>query len=208
MTTVPEDIVDAALWAEEQGYINRDKTVIMGESYGAFITPIILADKKGEFPFAGGIAFAGFYDVEKNLRKDCGEVSSDLAAEDLGWGNWKNKADRQEMRETSPVNFAGDIQKPLLIMHGVQDKSCSYPQAQLMSNALKKAEVPHALIKLRKTGHGIGHETHPFYLALIERFLHEVLGGNFEPLSPQEKKSKSKIISVVRDTTGFFKEFK
>ena len=205
MTTVPEDVVDAALWAEKQGYINGGKTVVMGKSYGAFITPIILAYKK-EFPFAGGITFAGFYDVEKSLRNDYGEVSTDLVSEALGWGNWKNAADRQEMHETSPVNFSSSIHQPLLLMHGVRDDACSYQQAQLMSNALKRAKTPHAFIRLKKEGHTMGHETHPFYLALIERFLHKVLGGNFEPLSSQEKKSK--IISIVRDTTGFFKEFK
>lgn len=208
LTTVPEDIIDAALWAETQGYINRDQTVVMGESYGAFITPIILAYKKEEFPFRGGIAFAGFYDVEKNLRHDCGEVSPDVVAEALGWGNWKNAADRQEMHEASPIIFASRLHQPILLIHGIKDDSCSYEQAQLMSNALKKAKVSQAFIRFNKEGHTIGHETHPFYLALIERFLHEVLGGNFEPLSPQEKKSKSKLMRVVRDTTGFFKGFK
>lgn len=193
---------------ETQGYINRDQTVIMGGSYGAFITPIILAHKKEEFPFKGGIAFAGFYDVEKNLRQDCGEVSYNLLAKDLGWGNWKNEGDRREMHEASPVNFVSHLHQPLLLMHGRKDPNCLYGQAQLMSNALKKAKIPHAFIQFKKEEHTTGPETHPIYLALIERFLHEVLGGNFEPLSAQEKKSKSKLIRVVRDTTGFFKGFK
>jgi len=208
MTTVLQDIIDAALWAEKQEYIDKKKTVLMGGSYGGFMTPLILAHKKEEFSFVGGIAFAGFYDVVKSNQKDSKKYNIEIISEDLGWGDSKKKEDREEMYNSSPVNFASKIQVPLLLMHGAHDDNCLYEQAEWMSSALKKAKKPHAFVKLKKEGHAIQPETHPFYLALIEHFLHKVLGRKFEPLSFEEKKSKSKIMSIVRDTTGFFKDFK
>ena len=111
------------------------------------------------------------------------------------------------MINNSPVKYAKSIEVPILLIHGECDDICQYKQSTLMSEALKKAKKPHALVKFKEEGHGLGMESRSFEVTLKEKFLHKVLGGNFESLSPEEKKSKSQHISIVRDTTGFFKDF-
>ena len=202
-TTVLDDIIDAAEWAVEKKYITKSKTIVMGESYGAFIVPLLLAKKREEFHFKGGFSNGGFYDVAKDIKES--SESFNIHVEDIGWGSWNNPQDREEMRRSSPVNFTKDIQVPLVLLHGTKDDNCRYEQAELMSKALKKTKKPHALIKFIGGEHSISTQDCPLYLAILEKFLHETIGGSYTPLTDEEKKNKN--IQIVHDTIGFFKNF-
>jgi dipeptidyl aminopeptidase/acylaminoacyl peptidase len=202
-TTVINDVFDAAQWAAEKGYIKVDQTVVMGESYGAYLTALILTQRSKEFPFKGGLAYGGFYDVEQDIKK-----SADLALtqSDIGWGSWTDLEDRTEMKVSSPINYVTNLTVPFIIIHGEEDDNCHYEQAENMSKALKKAAKLHSLIKIKKQGHNRLEENQPVYFAVVEKFFHETLDGSYEPLTPEEKKNKN--VDIVRDTTGFFKNFK
>ncbi|MBS0272169.1 MAG: S9 family peptidase [Proteobacteria bacterium] len=204
-TIVPEDIIDAATWAADRGYIDRKKTIVMGSSYGAFMVPIVLRKNDKRFSFAGGIIHAGFYDVEQDMKKPF-ELSYHLASQDLGWGSLMSPADRIEMREASSIHFVQEIRDPLLIIHGTKDDNCAYSQATTMSKALIKARKQHAFIRFKGEGHEVSEKFHPLHLAVVERFLQMTLGGPFEPLTLQERKIKG--MKIIQDSTGFYRYFK
>ena len=64
--------------------------------------------------------------------------------------------DKGALLRRSPVNRAGELAAPLLLVHGVKDRRVSYEHAKAMTEALEKAGK-------RYTGYFPKNETHGIY---------------------------------------------
>jgi dipeptidyl aminopeptidase/acylaminoacyl peptidase len=53
--------------------------------------------------------------------------------------SWWN--DPERLRDTSPIAHAGEIRTPLLLMHGLMDRSVPVSQGRAMARALNDAKV-------------------------------------------------------------------
>ena len=60
----------------------------------------------------------------------------------------------ESYRERSPVNRTGDIEAPVLLLQGLEDKGVTPDQATAMARGLGERGVEHALLEFEGEGHG------------------------------------------------------
>ncbi|MCE7031923.1 prolyl oligopeptidase family serine peptidase [Lysobacter sp. GX 14042] len=142
--TYIEQLVASARAAVDEvvrrGVADRDRIAIGGHSYGAFMTANLLAHSD---LYRAGIARSGAYN--RTL------TPFGFQAEE------RNYWDAQETYLTmSPFNHAGDIDEPMLIIHGEDDNnSGTFPmQSERMYAAMKGLGGTARLVMLPKESHG------------------------------------------------------
>ena len=67
-------------------------------------------------------------------------------------GPYPERADVYRAR--SPVNFADRLERPLLLLQGLDDKVVPPSQAEVIVAALKRNAVPYAYVAFEGEGHG------------------------------------------------------
>ena len=65
---------------------------------------------------------------------------------------WFERADLY--RERSPIHFAERLERPMLILQGLDDKIVLPEQSELMVAALARKGIPHAYLPFEGEGHG------------------------------------------------------
>jgi dipeptidyl aminopeptidase/acylaminoacyl peptidase len=93
--------------------------------------------------------------------------------------------DREEMTRKSPLAYAQNVQRPLLIVHGAKDVRVRIDQAARMVEALRRAGKPVEYLAIEDGGHGMGWWVHRLaVLRKTENFLHRCLGGRASRFDP------------------------
>ncbi|MCK5133092.1 MAG: S9 family peptidase [Candidatus Sabulitectum sp.] len=123
----------------EMGIGDRDRFVIGGHSYGAFMTVNLLAHSD---IFAAGLARSGAYNRTLTPFGFQSEDRSLWEASDVYW-------------QMSPFMFADRINEPLLIIHGAEDSnSGTFPiQSERLFGAIKGMGGTARLVMLPLEGH-------------------------------------------------------
>ena len=81
-------------------------------------------------------------------------------------------ARRERLRQVSPVNFADQVEAPVLLLHGDDDTVVDIRQSKLMERALKRADKSVKLVTLKGEDHWLSvQETRVELLREIEGFL-------------------------------------
>ena len=130
-----DDVADGLGWTVGQGYADPKRLVSMGGSYGGYIA-LALATRYPDL-VAAAVGFAGVYDWKKQIGVDSYVHSA--------FYNWLSnyypdvKAHKAEYEEISPVNQAGEVRVPVLLLHGVDDQTVEEGQSELMKRALRRA---------------------------------------------------------------------
>ncbi len=120
-------IVDAAL--ERYAFCDPGRVGMLGGSYGGFMATW-LAGRHGE-------RFAAFCSERAANNLLSMEWSSDIATLFRLEHGLSHVDDPQEYARRSPVNFADDIDTPMLILHSEEDWRCPIAQAEELWIALK-----------------------------------------------------------------------
>ncbi len=130
------DIDDGARWAVAQGLADPARIAIVGASYGGYSALYAL----GHSPelYRCGISIAGVTDWAEITRERKGE---EYKFAYLRYKEWIGdpKIDVEFLAAISPVNFAGKITAPVLIVQGKDDRTVPLKQARKMVDALTKA---------------------------------------------------------------------
>nr|WP_296017984.1 S9 family peptidase [uncultured Acidovorax sp.] len=171
-----DDLVDGLRWAVEQGVADPQRVAIHGASYGGY-SALVGATFTPEV-FACAINVVGVTDIARLL-----EAAPPYWELGLPWwhryvGNPAVPEDRARMNAKSPLYRAEHAQKPILIMHGVNDPRVKLEQSEWMVAALRKAgkEVEYVTF----TGDGHGNQKWSNNLTMYrktEDFLAKCLGG-------------------------------
>lgn len=172
-----DDLEDIAKSVKAKGIAAEDRLAIWGWSYGGYATLASLAYRPDEY--ACGIGMYGVYDLDA--------FTSLLPPDEEWWSRYVGDRTTEEglklLKAHSPVNYADQIEKPLLLTHGGQDQVTPQSQTDAMLAALKKAgrnDIRYFVIP---------NEPHNFrqpasweaFWAISEQFLGMHLGGRFEP---------------------------
>jgi dipeptidyl aminopeptidase/acylaminoacyl peptidase len=170
-----DDMVDAANWAVRHGIADREKIGIWGWSYGGYATLAALAYTPTQF--ACGVALYAPTDLEAMLR-DFGEPTH-------AWnrtGDLSTAAGRQKLHDQSPLFAVNAIARPLLLTQGGKDTIVHPYQADRFAEAMKAAGKPLTYLFYPDEPHDYNRpENWASFWAVAERFLHEHLGGRYEP---------------------------
>ncbi|HEX4985730.1 MAG TPA: S9 family peptidase [Burkholderiales bacterium] len=148
-----DDITDGVRWAIERGIADPGRICIVGGSYGGYAALMGVAKTPALYRCA--VSFAGLSDLRDFLSSQSAFLGYELGAEQM-IGKWWG--DRERLRQTSPVNHAGDIRTPLLIIHGEEDYIVPVSQSRDMVAALKRAGAPCRYLELPLGDHYLSRE--------------------------------------------------
>jgi dipeptidyl aminopeptidase/acylaminoacyl peptidase len=142
-----QDTLAAADWICSTGYVDRRKLVIMGGSYGGYMTMLGLT--KAPETWAAGVAIVPFVNWFTEIENEDPLLREyDLAT--MG----SPVANRALYEDRSPINFIHQIKAPVLLLAGAHDPRCPVTEAQQVADA-RKARGGVAELKIYgDEGHG------------------------------------------------------
>nr|QNO44575.1 hypothetical protein KKOBALHG_00012 [Methanosarcinales archaeon ANME-2c ERB4]QNO44948.1 hypothetical protein DIMMFDLM_00005 [Methanosarcinales archaeon ANME-2c ERB4]QNO45106.1 hypothetical protein HICMJNBA_00012 [Methanosarcinales archaeon ANME-2c ERB4] len=90
---------------------------------------------------------------------------------------------RALLAERSPLFYADQIEKPLLIGQGANDPRVWQAESDQIVHAMQDADIPMTYLLYTDEGHGFARpENRLSFYAVTEAFLAEHLGGRYEPI--------------------------
>lgn len=126
-----QDVLAGADWIKQTGYVDPKKLILMGGSYGGYMT--MMGVTKAPELWAAGVPIVPFVNWFTEIQNEDPVLQqSDLATMgDLV----KNKA---LYEDRSPINFVDQIKAPLYLLAGGNDPRCPKEEAQQVVDAVKK----------------------------------------------------------------------
>jgi dipeptidyl aminopeptidase/acylaminoacyl peptidase len=126
-----QDVVSAAEWIKQTGFLDPKKIVVMGGSYGGYLS--MMSVTKAPEVWAAGVPIVPFVNWFTELEHEDPVLrQSDLAT--MG-DPVKNKA---LYEDRSPINFIDQVKAPLLLMAGGHDPRCPKEESEQVVEAIKK----------------------------------------------------------------------
>src|SRR5271169_3714511 len=126
-----QDVLAAADWIKQTGYVDPKRLILMGGSYGGYLT--MMGVTKAPEVWAAGVPIVPFVNWFTEIQNEDPVLQqSDLATMgDLE----KNKA---LYEDRSPINFVDQIKAPLYLLAGGNDPRCPKEEAQQVVDSVKK----------------------------------------------------------------------
>ena len=140
------DCVAAAQFLADAGRVDPERMLIRGGSAGGFTA---LAALTFTDVFAGGASLYGVADLAV-LASDTHKFESRYL--DGLVGPWPEAADLYAQR--SPLHHIADLDKPVIVLQGLEDRVVPPNQAEAIVDALAGRGVPHAYVTFPDEGHG------------------------------------------------------
>jgi len=162
-----EDAVSGARYLVAQGCGDNDRLVIMGGSAGGFTVLKALEDFPGVFK--AGVCM---YGVANHFTMAADTHKFEERYSDTLLGPLPEAA--EIYRQRSPIFFVDQIQDPLIVFHGEEDKVVPNAQSDAIVETLRRNGVPHEYHLYAGEGHGFRKaETIEHFYGAVERFLAE-----------------------------------
>lgn len=196
-----DDLVDAVDWAVKNNVARADKVAIYGGSYGGYAT--LWGMTNTPELFACGVAIV----APSNLETLLGSIPPYWEAFREQFfrrlGDSRTEDGRKLLKERSPLYYAGNIKKPLLIGQGANDPRVKQAEADQILAAMEAKKIPVTYVLYPDEGHGFARAPNrtSFY-AVSEAFLSQCLGGRFEPVGNDFKGSSITVPKGVDFTPG------
>jgi dipeptidyl aminopeptidase/acylaminoacyl peptidase len=141
------DCVDAARHLAEAGEADPERTWIAGGSAGGYV--VLCALVFDPAALAAGASYYGVADAEA-LARDTHKFESRYL--DTLIGPYPERADLY--RERSPIHSVDRLERPLLLLQGLEDKVVPPSQAEAMVEVLERKGIPYAYLPFEGEGHG------------------------------------------------------
>lgn len=141
-----DDIMATADYINTLPYVDKDRVVAAGASYGGYLIDWILGHTDR---FRALVSHAGVYD----LRSEAGTT------EELWFPKWEFQGFPWENPELyqkwSPSNYVRNFKTPTLVTHGEIDYRVPIGQGQQLFTALQQMKVPSKLVQFPDEGHWV-----------------------------------------------------
>lgn len=145
------DVEDGTRWLIEEGIADPERICVVGASYGGYAALMEAAGNPGLYQCA--VAFAGVTDVAALVTSHRRYTNYELVKEQVG-------SNLRELRNRSPVNLAENIDIPVLLAHGSEDRSVRVSHSRRMHRALGKAGKTATYVEFEDGDHYLSNETH------------------------------------------------
>lgn len=143
MTRPYADTIAAAEWFMDKPWIDTERMVAGGGSYGGYLSTVLLGR---EHPFNALLIHAAVYDLYA-------QTSADFAVHDQRFGPyWENP---EMYRAISPHYFADEFDTPSLIIHGQKDLRVPVGQAFELFRTLQTRGVESRLVYYPDENHWV-----------------------------------------------------
>jgi dipeptidyl aminopeptidase/acylaminoacyl peptidase len=142
-----QDVLGAADFVKQTGYVDPKKIILMGASYGGYMT--MMGVTKAPDMWAAGVPIVPFVNWFTEIEhEDPVLQQSDLAT----MGDVVKNKDLYHDR--SPIFFVDQIKAPLLLLAGGNDPRCPKEEAQQVVDAVKKRNGVVDMKVYENEGHG------------------------------------------------------
>jgi dipeptidyl aminopeptidase/acylaminoacyl peptidase len=177
--TMQDDIADSVKWAVSQGYADPNRVCIMGGSYGGYATLMGLV-KDGDI-YRCGIAYAAVTDIPLMFERGNWTIS-DMDDDYRQYGGPQRvgdlEKDAEQLVATSPLKQAARIKRPLLLVHGSDDRRVPAVHFTKMRSALEANKADAEFIEYMGEGHGWTTAEHRIdFWSRVEKFLDKHIGA-------------------------------
>jgi len=173
-----EDLADAARWASENAIAQPDRIGLVGSGFGGYATLAALAFDPQVYRCGAS------YNAPSNLFAllDTSPVSarSELYQR---FGDARTDAGRDILRQQSPLFHAGQIRSPLLLAVGPREGRGLRGEADQIAQSLRSRRGALSYLVFPDEGRDLVRPANRLaYLAVLEHFLSDCLGGRAEPV--------------------------
>ncbi|MFT3762632.1 MAG: prolyl oligopeptidase family serine peptidase [Pseudoxanthomonas sp.] len=171
-TTIQDDITDGVHWAIDQKLADPERICTFGASFGgytALIQPIL---NPGMYKCA--IGYVGVYDLPllRKTDKNMGQRKRTARFFDRTLGT-----DMDALAKISPVQRVADLNVPVMLVHGSDDRTADLNQYKAMNAALRTAGKPAETFLASGEGHGFYKpENRAELFRRLEAFLNKYIG--------------------------------
>ncbi len=141
-----DDACAAAAFLADQGMVDRARMAIRGGSAGGFTVLACLANRD---VFTAGASYFGVVDLAA-LARDTHKFESRYL--DRLVGPWPEAA--HLYAERSPLAHLDGLNRPLIVLQGLQDEVVPPAQAEVIVEALRANGIPHAYLTFDDEQHG------------------------------------------------------
>lgn len=200
-----DDLIDAVHWAVDADIAIEDKVAIMGGSYGGYAALVGLAMTPKVF--ACGIDLVGPSNLVTLLSSvpPYWKPMLDMLKVRMG-GDHETPQGRAFLESQSPLTFAHEICRPLLIAQGANDPRVKRAESDQIVQAMRAHAIPVTYLLYPDEGHGLQRpENRLSFYAVAERFLGNLLGGAVEEVGADFENSSLQILEGASAFTGLQK---
>ncbi len=174
-------------WIATQPEFDPKRVLIMGGSYGGFVTLAALADYSDQL--AGGISMVGIGDFPRFLANTRGYRRDLRRAE---YGDERDPTVRAALDAVSPARRAHRIRKPLFIQQGLNDPRVPAGEALTLAARIRASGGEAWVLLARDEGHGFVRKTNNQFrrqaeMTFIRRLFGQPASGP-EAVPAKEKK--------------------
>ncbi|MEZ4863784.1 MAG: prolyl oligopeptidase family serine peptidase [Caldilineaceae bacterium] len=166
------DCINAARYLIDQGKADPARVAVRGGSAGGYTTLRALTWQ--DF-FAAGASYYGLAELETFVY-DTHKFESRYLDYLIG----PYPAAKERYFERSPVNFADQLNTPVILLQGLEDKIVPPSQAEIMVEALAKKGLPYAYLAFAEEQHGFRKAANIIRSAEAELYFYGKIFG-FEP---------------------------
>jgi len=126
-----QDVLSAAEWIQQTGYVDPKKLIVMGGSYGGYLS--MMAVTKAPEVWAAGVPIVPFVNYFTEIENE-DPVLREMDLATMG-DPVKNKA---LYEDRSPIFFVDKIKAPLFLLAGGNDPRCPKSETLQVVDAVKK----------------------------------------------------------------------
>ena len=141
-----DDCTNAALYLVQQGLADRQRLAIRGGSAGGYTTLCALTFRN---EFSAGASHFGISDIEI-LAQETHKFESRYDSSMIG----SYPEEKETYYQRSPIHFADQIECPLILFQGLEDKVVPPNQSEIMYHAVREKGIPVAYLAFPEEGHG------------------------------------------------------
>jgi dipeptidyl aminopeptidase/acylaminoacyl peptidase len=138
-----EDTIKAAEWLKAKPFVDAERMVAAGGSYGGFLAATLLGR---DHPFKTLVAHAAVYNSFTQIGADYG------ASKDRFFNYWEKP---EEFAKYSPHTSAGNFKTPTLVIHGLNDLRVPLNHGIELFNTLQTRGVPSKLVYYPDENHWV-----------------------------------------------------
>ncbi|MHB9286440.1 prolyl oligopeptidase family serine peptidase [Halobacteriales archaeon Cl-PHB] len=125
------DIAEGGRWLQDRDWIDGERVAVFGGSYGGYSAYSQLT----QYPtlWTTGIAWVGMTDLHRLFEDDMPHFQHQLR---MQMGDPEENYDL--WRDRSPIEHVDQVERPIFMIHGVNDPRCPIDQARIFRDALEE----------------------------------------------------------------------
>jgi dipeptidyl aminopeptidase/acylaminoacyl peptidase len=195
------DLLDAVNWSIKEGIADPKRIAIMGGSYGGYATLAGLTFTPEVF--ACGVDIVGPSNLTTLLESIPPYWKPEVETFITRVGDFRTAEGRRLLEERSPLNYAEDIRKPLLIGQGANDPRVKRNESDQIVKVMEQRNLSVVYVLYPDEGHGFARpENRLSFYAVSEAFLSKNLEGRYEPIGDDFNGSTIEVLEGAEVVPG------